>query len=319
MGLYEELGVPQGASPEEIKKAYRSLARTHHPDKGGDAEKFKKVQEAYETLSDPQKRQNYDQFGTADAPQGPPGGFPPDLFAHMFGGGGGPFGFPGQQRGPKRRADHEHVITISLEEAYRGIAKNMKITLQRICRECVTKCRACGGRGQVHHQMGPFAMAQPCGQCQGQGAVNKGCAGCNFKKNKIENLNLELKIPKGVESGDVLTAYGLGEQARSDGEQAGDLHFQIRITDHPQFLRQGKDLIYSTKISFEESVNGKVLSIPHFDGPLDVDTSQWGPLDPREDYVIPFKGMVEGGKLRLSFDIQYPGSGSGFTLTRRDG
>jgi len=83
MGLYEELGVPQGASPEEIKKAYRSLARTHHPDKGGDAEKFKKVQEAYETLSDPQKRQNDDQFGTADAPQGHPGGCPPDPFAPL--------------------------------------------------------------------------------------------------------------------------------------------------------------------------------------------------------------------------------------------
>jgi len=315
MGLYEELGVPQGASPEEIKKAYRSLARTHHPDKGGDAEKFKKVQEAYETLSDPQKRQNYDQFGTADGPpQGPPDGFPPDLFAQMFGG-GSPFGF---QRGPARRADHEHVITISLEEAYRGLTKNMKITLQRICRECVTKCRACGGRGQVHHQMGPFAMAQPCGQCQGQGSVNKGCAGCNFKKNKIENLNLELKIPKGAESGNVLTAHGLGEQARSDGEQAGDLHFQIRVADHPQFLRQGKDLIYSSKISFEDSVQGKTLTVPHFDGPLDVDTSQWGPLDPRQDYVIPFKGMVEGGRLRLSFDVQYPGASSSFTLTRRE-
>jgi len=206
MGLYEDLGLAKDATPEEIKKAYRSLARTHHPDKGGDAEKFKQVQEAYETLSDPQKRQNYDQFGTADGPPGPQGGFPPDIFAQMFGG-GNPFG----QRGPVRRADHEHVVTISLDEAYRGLTKNMKITLQRICRECSSKCSTCHGRGQVHHQMGPFAMAQPCGQCQGQGSVNKGCPGCNFRKNKFENLNLELKIPKGVETGNVLTAHGLGE------------------------------------------------------------------------------------------------------------
>lgn len=308
MGLYEDLGLSKDAGPDEIKKAYRSLARTHHPDKGGDAEKFKKVQEAYETLSDPEKRQNYDQFGTAEGP--PPGaGFPPDLFAQMFGG-GNPFGRP---QGPKRRADHEHTITISLEEAYRGLSKNMKITLQRICRECVKKCGQCGGRGQVQHQMGPFSMAQPCLPCQGQGTVCTGCAGCNFKKNKFENLNLELKIPKGVESGNVLTAHGLGEQARSDGEEAGDLHFHIRVEDNPFFMRHGKDLIYSTKISFEDSVRGKVISVPHFDGPLDVDTKQWGPLDPRHDYVIPFKGMTEGGRLRLSFDVQYPGPGFKFS------
>jgi DnaJ-class molecular chaperone len=299
MGLYEDLGVPKGASPEDIKKAYRSLARMHHPDKGGDAEKFKKVQEAYETLSDPQKRQNFDQFGSAEGGNpGFPGGFPPDLFANMFG---------GAPRGPPRRADHEHVITISLEEAYRGTVKNMKITLQRICRECVTKCTTCGGRGQVHHQMGPFAMAQPCGQCQSQGSVNNGCTGCNFKKNKKENLNLELKIPMGVESGNVLTARGLGEQARSDGEESGDLHFRIHVADHPHFMRQGKDFIFSTKISFEDSVNGKVISVPHFDGTLDIDTRQWGPLDPREDYVIPSKGMPGGGRLRMTFDVQYPG------------
>lgn len=313
MGLYEDLGLTKEAGPAEIKKAYHKLAREHHPDKGGDAEKFKKVQEAYETLSDPQKRQNYDQFGTAEGnPNGFPtgGGFPPDIFSHMFG--GNPFGFA--QRGPTRRADHNHTLTISLEEAYRGLTKNMRVTLQRICRECVTKCGSCGGRGQVHHQMGPFAMAQPCGPCQGQGTTNKGCAGCNFKKNKIENLNLELKIPKGVESGNVLTAHGLGEQARSDAEQAGDLHFHIQVEDHPLFMRQGPDLVYSTKISFEDSVNGKVISVPHFDGSFDVDTKQWGPLDPREDYVIPFKGMTEGGRLRLSFDIKYPGPGAKFCV-----
>jgi DnaJ-class molecular chaperone len=148
MGLYEDLGLAKDATPEEIKKAYRSLARTHHPDKGGNADKFKQVQEAYETLSDPQKRQNYDQFGSAEGPQGGPGGFPPDIFAQMFGG-GNPFG----QRGPVRRADHEHTVTISLDDAYRGLTKNMKITLQRICRECGSKCNTCQGRGQVHHQM----------------------------------------------------------------------------------------------------------------------------------------------------------------------
>ena len=292
MGLYEDLGLAKDAPPEEIKKAYRSLARTHHPDKGGDAEKFKKVQEAYETLSDPEKRQNY------DAPQGPP-----DIFAHMFGG-GNPFG---RQRGPKRRADHEHTVTVSLEQAYTGTARNLRISLTKPCPSCKSKCNQCGGRGQVHHQMGPFAMAQPCGGCEGQGKTFAGCSTCNFRKKIFENLNFELRIPKGVESGAVITAHGLGEQPHEPGEEAGNLHFHIRVEEHPLFMRQGKDLIYSTKISFEDSVNGKTLSIPHFDGSFDVDTSQWGPLDPRQDYVIPFKGMAEGGRLRLSFDVQYPG------------
>lgn len=299
MGLYEDLGLNKDASPGDVKKAYHKLAREHHPDKGGDAEKFKKVQEAYEVLSNPEKRQNYDQWGTVDGPpQGMPGGFPPDLFAHMFG---------GRPQGPRRRADHEHTVTISLEQAYTGTTRNLRVSLTKPCPSCKSKCNQCGGRGQIHHQMGPFAMAQPCGACAGQGKTYAGCSTCNFRKNIFENLNFELRIPKGVESDTVITARGLGEQAHESGEEAGDLHFHIRVEDHPIFMRQGKDLIFHTKISFEDSVNGKVLSVPHFDGSFDVDTKQWGPLDPRQDYVVPFKGMEAGGRLRLSFDVQYPG------------
>lgn len=309
MGLYEDLGLTKEAGPAEIKKAYHKLAREHHPDKGGDAEKFKKVQEAYETLSDPQKRQNYDQFGTAEGPPQGPAGFPPDIFAQMFG------GFHQQQRGPVRRANHEHTVTISLEQAYKGTSRNLRISLTKPCGLCRSKCTQCGGRGQVHHQMGPFAMAQPCGGCSAQGKVWAGCPSCNFRKKNFENLNFELRIPKGVESGTVITAHGLGEQPHEPGEDPGDLHFRVMVEDNPFFMRQGRDLIYSTKISFEDSVNGKVLNIPHFDGSLTVDTSQWGPLDPRQDYVIPGKGMTEGGRLRLSFDVQYPGPGTKFCVS----
>ena len=317
--MYDVLGVSKTASPDEIKKAYRKLILKFHPDKPtGDAEKFKKVQEAYETLSDPQKRQNFDQFGTADGPpQGPPGGFPPDIFAQMFAGGANPFGFPGHQRGPRRRADAEHTVVISLEQAFKGVNRTMRVTLQRPCKSCQSKCGQCGGRGQVHQQMGPFAMAQPCGQCEGQGKTCTGCQACQNQKKIFENLNFELRIPKGVETGTVMTAHGLGEQARDSSEESGNLNFHIRVEDHPIFMRQGKDLIFQTKISFEDSVQGKVLSVPHFDGTFEVDTAQWGPLDPRQDYVIPFKGMQEGGRLRLSFDVQYPGpSPSGWRVTQ---
>jgi molecular chaperone DnaJ len=301
MGLYEDLGVSKDAGPDEIKKAYRKLAREHHPDKGGDAEKFKKVQEAYEVLSDPEKRQNFDQFGTAEGP--PPSPFPPDMFASMFGG----FA-PQPQRGPRRRADHEHTVRISLEEAYRGASRNLRVSLSKPCSSCLASCKQCGGRGQIHHQMGPFAMAQPCGGCMGRGRACSGCNDCSFKKNIIQNLNFELRIPKGTRSGTVITARGLGEQPWDASEEAGNLHFNIQVDDHPIFMCMGDDLVWHVKISFEDSVHGLTLKVPHFDGEFTVDTRQWGPLDPRRDYVMPFKGFIQGrGSLKIGFDINYPG------------
>jgi len=124
--MYDVLGLSKDASQDDIKKAYRKLAREHHPDKGGDAEKFKKVQEAYEILSDPQKRANFDQFGSAEGPQGPGAGLrPEDIFASMFGGAGSPFGFP--SRGPVRRANHDHELRISFEDSYKGHIKEPQV------------------------------------------------------------------------------------------------------------------------------------------------------------------------------------------------
>ena len=301
---YEALGLQKGATEDEVKKAYRKLALRLHPDKPtGDAEKFKEIQGAYDILSDPEKRQNYDQFGTPDGPPPNPfgggGGFPPDIFAHMF---GGAFGGP---RGPVKRADRHHDIKITLEDAYRGLTKHLSITITKPCLKCVKNCQHCQGRGTVHVQMGPMAFQQPCPACQGQGGGRVGCVECNHKGKKNEKLNLELKIPKGVTNEHVLVAHGLGDQPDKTNEEPGDLHFHIKIADHPDFMRQRNDLIWSTKISFEDSVNGTKLTIPHFDGPIVIDTAEWGVLDPREDYVIPDKGF-EGGKLRVSFNIVYP-------------
>lgn len=316
---YEVLGVSPDASEADIKKAHRRLVMQHHPDKGGDSEQFKKIQGAYELLSDPQKRQNFDQFGNPDGPLGPQGfpgggGFPADMFAHMF---GGAFGGP---RGPKRRGNIEHDIRISLEESYRGLTKNFKITLGKWCTQCVTKCGHCGGRGVTHVQMGPMAFQQPCNACQGQGTMRRGCQACNFKKKKVEPLNLEMKIPAGVEDGHVMLGHGLGEQPQGPDEEPGDIVFHIRVTPHPELMRQGLDLIWMTKISFEDSVNGKTITIPHFDGPITIDTSDWGVIDPREDYIIPNKGFKwedKKGRLRVSFNVVYPNSRIKFTLARK--
>ena len=306
--MYEILGVPQNATTDDIKKAYRKLAREHHPDKGGDPEKFKKVQEAYEVLSDPEKRQNFDRFGTPDAP--PQGPNPNDIFAQMF---GGAFGGP---RGPVRRADHHHELKITLEDAYRGLARTFKVTLTKPCFACRKQCPHCHGRGTHMVQMGPMSFGQPCQPCGGQGGGSSGCQECNFKSKKHEPLNLELKIPAGVEDGATLVAGGMGEQPQKPEEEPGDLIFHIKIQDHPELMRHGKDLVWSTRISFADSVNGKVLQVPHFDGSIQINTSDWGVLDPREDYIIPGKGFVQGGKLRVSFNVVYPPASVKFTLSK---
>jgi len=311
---YDILGVPRDAQDQDVKKAYRKLAREHHPDKGGDAEKFKKVQEAYEILTDPQKRQNYDQFGTPEGPQQGGNPFPPDIFAQMFGGGFG----GGAQRGPIKRSNFDHEIKISLEEAYRGTVKNLRVTLDKTCFNCKKKCQQCHGRGQIHHQMGPMMFNQPCNMCGGEGGVSHGCGECQRGKKK-EPLNLELKIPAGVAHGAVMTGHGLGEQPRNQGEEPGDVNFHIKIEDHPEFMRQGMDLVWSTKIPFVESVNGKKIKIPHFDGPIEIDTADWGVIDPREDYIIPSKGFKiddKIGRLRVSFNVVYPPRNVKFTVSR---
>lgn len=315
---YDALGVSQSATDDEIKKAYRKLARQHHPDKRGDPEEFKKVQEAYEILSNSEKRQNFDRWGNPDGPLGggggggPGGPFPADIFAQMFGGG---------QRGPVRRADANHTLNISFEESFRGSTRHIKITLNKPCWSCQAKCQACQGRGQAFVQMGPMQFAQPCQACQAQGHTSKGCGDCNQKGKRFENLNLELKIPIGIQPGNVITAHGLGEQARTKDEESGDLHFHIQIKDHPEFMRQGNDLIWLTKISFEDSVNGKTVVVPHFDGPIEINTSDWGVIDPREDYIIPAKGFgQEGttsrGRLRIQFNVIYPHKQARYKLIR---
>ena len=302
--MYEVLGVSKDASQDDIKKAYRKLAMQHHPDKGGNPEKFKEVTNAYEILSDPQKRQNLDQYGDPNgAPQmqGFPGGFPGDIFSQMFGGG---------FQGPVRRANHEHELKISLEDSYHGFSKNLHITLQRMCFKCLKNCKECGGMGKIQRQiqMGPFVqnLIQPCGACQGGGKMPTGCQECEFKKQKLEKLNLELKFEAGIKDGHQEVVRGMGEQPqRPTGEEAGDLVITIRVKSHPDFMRQGNDLIWYVKLSFESSVGGAHLTCPHFDGPIEINTADWGVLDPRKDYVVPGKGFP-GGNLRVSFDIIYP-------------
>jgi len=309
---YEALGLQKGASDDEIRKAYRKLVLRTHPDKGGDPEQFKKIQGAYDILSDPQKRQNFDQYGNPEGPQGNPfAGGMPDIFAQMFG--GNPFQPPQQYQGPRRRNDAHHEISISLDDAYHGIHKHLRVGLHKPCMKCRHKCPACHGQGMIRIQMGPMVMQQPCSNCGGQGASRTGCKDCNGQGHKVEQLNLEVVIPAGIEDGGKVICRSLGEQPQNPNEEPGDLVFTIRLQNHAEFMRQGDDLIWPTKISFVDSVNGKKITIPHFAGPIEVDTADWGVLDPREDYIIPSKGF-RNGRLRVQFNVVYPSAKTRFIL-----
>jgi DnaJ-class molecular chaperone len=301
MGHYETLSVKQDASPDEIRKAYRNLARVNHPDKGGDAEKFKEIGQAYEVLNDPERRARYDQFGTDDPQQQQPQG--PDIshiFQHMFGGG------PQQQRS----MDRHHAIDLTLDQVYTGADKTIKVPVTKHCQSCATTCSRCQGRGMmVQEMMGMMGQmfARPCDQCQTAGVVRKGCPGCNHKKSHVDTVMINLHVEKGLHSGTQHRLQGLGEQARSNRERTGDLIITFNVKPHPKFERRGEDLRYVMTVSFQESVEGLDVTVPHFGGPVKFNTlKDFGILDPRKDYIVKGKGLNDNANLLVNFDVQYP-------------
>ena len=305
MGYYETLGVDQSASADDIKKAYRNLARVNHPDKGGDAEKFKEIGQAYEVLNDPDRRARYDQFGTDD-PQQQHQTQGPDIshiFQQMFGGMGGP-----QQQ--QRTTERHHTIDLTLEQVYTGADKSIKVPVTKHCQSCAMTCHRCQGRGMmVQEMMGMMGQmfGRPCDQCQTAGVVRKGCPGCNHKKTTVDTVMINLHVEKGIHSGTQHRLQGLGEQARSNRERTGDLIITFNVKPHPKFERRGDDLRYVMTVTFQESVEGLDVTVPHFGGPVQFNTlKQFGILDPRKDYVVHGKGLNDRSKLLINFDVQYP-------------
>jgi DnaJ-class molecular chaperone len=303
-GYYETLGVDQSASADDIKKAYRNLARVNHPDKGGDAEKFKEIGQAYEVLNDPERRARYDQFGTDDPQQqqGPQGPDISHIFQQMFGGMGGP-----QQQ---RTTERHHTIDLTLEQVYTGTDKTIKVPVTKYCQSCAVTCPRCQGRGMmVQEMMGMMGQmfARPCDQCQTAGVVRKGCPGCNHKKTTVDTIVINLHVEKGIHSGTQHRLQGLGEQARSNRERTGDLIITFNVKPHPKFERRGDDLRYVMTVTFQESVEGLDVTVPHFGGPVQFNTlKQFGILDPRKDYVVKGKGLNDRSSLLINFDVQYP-------------
>jgi len=288
---YEILGVNKTASDEEIKKAYRKLAVKYHPDKNpGDhtaEEKFKELGEAYEALSDPQRRAAYDQYGhAAFDPRarggGGGGGFhdPFDIFREVFGGGGSIFEsfFGGGQdpMGPQRGDDLRYDLEITLEEAAHGCEKEISVKKLDRCEICngsgaekgssVKTCATCGGRGQVLMSRGIFSIAQTCPHCRGAGKIlEKPCKTCHGEGRREHGSRIKLRIPAGVDAGSRLRSAGNGE-AGLRGGPSGDLYVVLHLKAHEIFQRDGDDLLCEVPVSFVQAALGAEIEVPALDG-----------------------------------------------------
>jgi molecular chaperone DnaJ len=290
---YEVLGVAKNASQDEIKKAYRKLARQHHPDaNAGDKdaeERFKEVQGAYDVLSDPEKRKQYDTFGSENGRGGPGrGGWTftegadfgdlGDLFGGLFGsrfGGGGV-----RDSGATRGNDVEVQVNLSFEDALKGIETTIPVTLEVACHTCGGSgakpgtapkiCPQCGGRGVVAESQGFFALSQPCPRCRGNGTIiEEPCPTCRGSGRERRTKRYTVKIPAGAKDGTRIRLKGKGEAGRAGGP-SGDLYVVTRVEPSKTFTRRGDDLVVDVSVPFADAALGTTASVPTPDGPVSV-------------------------------------------------
>ncbi len=281
---YEILGVERSADEREIKKAYKRLAMKFQPDRNPDnpesEEKFKEAKEAYEILSDAQKRAAYDKFGHAgvDPNQAGPGGFGGgadfgdvfgDIFGDIFGGGR-------RSQRAARGSDLRYNMELTLEEAVRGVSKEIKVPTLVECDEChgsgartgtsAQTCPTCHGSGQVQMRQGFFAVTQACPHCHGKGKIiTDPCRKCHGDGRVQKTKTLSVKIPAGVDTGDRIRLAGEGE-AGEFGAPAGDLYVQVHVKEHPIFVRDGNNLYCEIPISFTTAALGGEVAVPTLDG-----------------------------------------------------
>lgn len=316
---YEVLGLKKGASEDEIKKAFKTMARKYHPDLHPDdkeaAEKFKEVNEAYEVLSDSEKRARYDQFGHAgvdpnyggSAGAGGFGGFGGfgdvgDIFDSIFGGGFG--GFGGSSRSasnanaPRRGGDVNSNVTIDFMEACKGVKKKMRITHMVKCEQCggtgadakttSTTCTECHGQGSVRvNQRTPFGVistTKVCSRCGGKGKiVTNPCSKCRGSGRYRSTNDIELKVPAGIDNGQVLRVSGQGDAGLNGGPN-GDLNVSVNVRPHELFTRNGVDIYCEIPITYAQAVLGDKVTVPTIKGKV--------------EYEIP-EGTQSGTKFRL--------------------
>ncbi len=284
---YEVLGVARSASKDELKKAYRRLARQYHPDVNGEegaAERFKEISEAYEVLSDDEKRAAYDRFGHAGVQGGAGfsgfesgfGGFA-DIFEEFFGGG---LGGRQRRRGPRRGADLRYDLTISFTEAVFGVEKEIEITRPEICSVCngsgaepgtsPERCSTCNGSGEVRRVqqsiLGSFVNVSTCPTCQGTGEViTQPCRGCNGRKQVQRARTIKVKIPPGVDNDTQIRLTGEGGPG-TNGGPPGNLYVVISVQRHEFFQRRDADIFLDLQINVAQAALGDEVKVPTLDG-----------------------------------------------------
>lgn len=280
--FYERLGVKKDASTDEIKKAYRKLARKYHPDLNpGDSaaeKKFKEINEAYEVLSDSKKRTEYDQFGKSafEGAQGFEGfgaqdfgfgfGGAQDIFSDLFG------GF-GRENVPLKGADLSTHLDISLEEAYKGVTKAISLTREVACKSCggtgaeaSQTCSTCKGAGSVKQSRGVFRLSQPCPACKGRGKiVTKACKTCRGNGSTVVTETIKVKIPPGADTGSRVRLKGMGG-AGAKGGPSGNLYIELTVRSHPMFKRDGNNIYVEVPVTVVEAVLGGKIKVPTLDG-----------------------------------------------------
>ncbi len=296
--LYEVLGLQKGAGEDEIKKAYRKLAKKYHPDLNpGDKEaeqKMKEINGAYEVLSDSEKKARYDQYGFAGidpnyaggAGAGGFGGFQDfdlgDIFGSMFGGFGGG---QRQRTGPQKGENLRVGLQLTFEEAVFGCEKSVSITRNESCKECggtgakkgtsPETCPVCRGTGQVKSTQrtpfGVFSSSAPCQNCKGAGKIIKEpCAACKGTGKNRKTRTIKVKIPAGINDGQTISLRGEGNGGALGGP-AGDLYVTVRVKEHKMFQRDGQDIILEMPISFVQAALGASLTVPTVDGKVQYD------------------------------------------------
>ncbi len=324
---YEILGLKKGASEAEIKKAYRRMARKHHPDVNpGDKaseEQFKQTSEAYEVLSDSGKRKQYDRFGHARPGAGGPGGGPgmggfqwsgnsadfdfSSIFGDMFGGG------PAARQGPRRGSDLEYELTISFTDAVNGAERQINYRRNAPCAKCSGQghtagsggvCPQCNGRGSLAVRMGPIATNQPCPSCGGSGRTQGPvCTGCGGSGSSQSTEKLKVKIPAGVDTGSKVRISSKGESG-SAGGRPGDLFIRIAVAPDERFIRQGNDIVTIVNVGLADALLGGETMVPTLTDPVRMKIPAGAQSGQR--FRIKGKGVPGKGDLYAELKINIP-------------
>lgn len=322
---YEVLGVDKDASDEDLKKAYRRMAREYHPDANPDdpeAEgKFKELGEAYAVLSDANRRSNYDRFGHSGPSMGGAAGFDPfDIFASFFG--GDPFGF-GRRGGPQRGRDLAIAVEISLTDVLNGVEKSFPVRSLRKCQTCdgsgaepgteVTTCLRCAGAGQVQvvqrSFFGNVMTASVCPDCRGHGdKITSPCSKCRGEGRLEREEEVTVEVPAGVEDGMQLKVEGQGE-AGPRGGSPGDLYVQLRVKPMRGVERQGPDVMVVAEVPVSQAILGSTLKVDSFDGAAEVELQPG--TQPGEVIKIKGAGLAKLGRpgrgdLLVKVDVKIP-------------